>query len=101
MIEKCTVCHESSQQAVIREGFPEELLLEQIGRVKGGLKPLTLACKSQLHTFFPNSAFSDQIGNLKSVVALSIHTSGISKPYKPSFFPLERWLLNISQHTPW
>ena len=64
MIEKCTVCHESSQQAVIREGFLEELLFEQIGSVEGGLKPLTLACKSQLHTFFPNFSYTYNIGVL-------------------------------------
>lgn len=35
---------ESSQQAVIREGFLEELLPKQLGGDKGGQKPLTQAC---------------------------------------------------------
>lgn len=68
-MEKYTVCQERNQQAVIREGFLEEMLFKQIDGVEGELKPLTLTCKSQLPTFLSNSAFSDQICNLKSAIA--------------------------------
>lgn len=68
-MEKYTVCQERNQQAVIREGFLEEMLFKQIDGVEGELKPFTLTCKSQLPTFLSNSAFSDQIGNLKSAIA--------------------------------
>ena len=53
MTEKCGVCHERGQQAAVREGFLEDLLFKQISGVKGGLRPLTLACKANYIHFFP------------------------------------------------
>ena len=53
MAEKCRVCPECGQQAVVREGFLEDLLFKQISGVKGGLKPLTLACRANYIHFFP------------------------------------------------
>ena len=53
MAEKCRVCPECGQQAAVREGFLEDLLFKQISGVKGGLRPLTLACKANYIHFFP------------------------------------------------
>lgn len=56
------------------------MVSEQTGGVKGGLKSLTLAWKSQLSTFLPDSAFSDQTGNFEISNGMSILTLEISKP---------------------
>lgn len=66
--------------AVIREDILKEMVSEQTGGVKGGLKSLTLAWKSQLSTFLPDSAFSDQTGNFEISNGMSILTLEISKP---------------------